>query len=736
MIRKLFQALLCTSLVLGWTLASAAQGPISVYPDPVQFGTVALNSPSYPAQIYISNTTATAVDITGITISGANSSNFVLSNPICVGSIPANSYCEMYMIFTPSAMSNLTASMVIAVNGLSTPVTVPLSGTGGNPLPVVTSLSPANIYAGSPATTVIVKGSGFLSSSLAYIYNQQGPLVTTYVSSTELKAQIPASSLSYAVTEQLYVTNPTPGGGTSGNLQLQVLDLEPTFNSISPSSVVAGAASAPIVISGSNFMTGATVQWNGVNIPTTYINSGELQAQPTTADFATASINQISVTNPAPGTISPSTIFNVTYPVTVTVLDLPANDLVWDPFAQRIYASMPSSYGENGNSIAVINPASGAVTNYYNAGSEPNRLALSATSSYLYVGLNGNGSVQRLDLPGFTKDIDVNLGTGANPGANFASDLKVSPSNADLFAVILNELNSDYGSGPLAFYNGSTKLADSVSSPSMTQILFPTASTIYGFNGDEVSEVAVSATGGTLTTDWSGFVYGTDIQYAAGLIYGGGGQVFNPATSLLTGTFDVAPSCCSYNSNTLIQPDTSINRAFALGETPFFNSLGITSYNASEFTPVAVASLAELNVNNFEPNNPVFIQWGNDGLAFILQSNCCGTTTTQVVLVQSPSLFLTTAKSPNPEPVVKSLAPSAAPHGGKNFILTLRGTNFVPGSTVTWNGKSVFASYVSDTELRVYVPGANISTSGTVNVLVKNPEPGGGKSSAIAFTVN
>jgi len=67
--------------------------------------------------------------------------------------------------------------------------------------------------------------------------------------------------------------------------------------------------------------------------------------------------------------------------------------------------------------------------------------------------------------------------------------------------------------------------------------------------------------------------------------------------------------------------------------------------------------------------------------------------------------------------------------------LTLHGSNFVPGSTVTWNGKGVFANYQSPTQLRVYVPKALIAAAGTASILVKNPQPGGGTSAALAFLV-
>ena len=182
-------------------------------------------------------------------------------------------------------------------------------------------------------------------------------------------------------------------------------------------------------------MTGAKVLWNGKPLPTTYVNSSQLQVTPTAAQLASASIIQLTVANPPPGGLSPEVNFNVTYPAKLTVLDLPANDLVWDPYAQRLYASLPSSYGSQGNTIAVINPISGRTTGYYFAGSEPNQLALSSDSKYLYVGLNGNGSVQRLLLPTFTPDIDISLGTGSFGGLNTALTLQVSPGDSHTIAV-------------------------------------------------------------------------------------------------------------------------------------------------------------------------------------------------------------------------------------------------------------------------------------------------------------
>jgi hypothetical protein len=730
MYRTLRVAVVCACLVITGSLALAAV-PVAVYPNPIQFGTVALNSPSFPLLVYLSNTSTSPVSITSTSITGTNSANFAFDGYSCIGTISAGQSCEMYMTFTPSAMGTATASLVIAETGVTTAITIPLQGTGGNPIPTITSLSPPTIYLNSPTTTITINGSGFLSSSAAFLQNGNTPLLTTFVSATQIKTQIPDTALSNTGQLSLYVTNPPPGGGPAFT-SLQIIAQEPSIGNISPTSAVAGTPSEPILINGQNFGTGAKVQWNGTSIPTTYLSSTQLQAQPTTAELATPGIIQLSVTNPSPGTISPTVTFNVTYPVNVTVLDVPANDLVWDPFAQVIYASLPSSDGPTGNSIAVISPTSGTVTGTFFAGSEPTKLALDSTSKYLYVGLNGNGSIQRLNLPSFTPDIDIPLGNVQNSGPNVAAAIAVSPTNSHTIAVAITQ-NGCCPPSQLEFFTDSAKLAGSVNSTGINQIVFASGTTLYGYVPNSLSQVTVSPTGGTLGPQWNGIVTGNTFQYSGGLIFSSNGQEFNPATGLLLGTFDVGNTCC-FNS-TQVLSNATLGRTFALGQTPFFNSLGITSYSLTQFTPLAVASLAELSPAFNSSSTSRFIQWGTNGLAFILTNGCCGNSTSQVVLLQSPSLLLTVSKTVSPVPVLKSSSPAAATHGTGNFRLTLRGSGFVPGSVVTWNGKARSASYVSANAMTVYVTASAIASAGTANIAVKNPTPGGGKSNILAFTL-
>jgi hypothetical protein len=393
-----------------------------------------------------------------------------------------------------------------------------------------------------------------------------------------------------------------------------------------------------------------------------------------------------------------------------------------------IYASLPSSYGTNGNSIAVIKPQTGKVIAYHYAGSEPHQLALSADGQYLYVGLNGSGSVQRLILPGFTPDIEVSLGTGYFGGLNVAISLQVSPSNGHAWAVAQSTSSCCYGYG-VYFYTDATQLPGNVTSNFANQILFANSSTLYFFYaGNSLTQINVSSNGGTAGTTWSDLVEGSSIAYADGLIYGNAGQAFNPATGLLLGTFDIgSASCCSYTD--LLLPNALFNRMLVVGNTPFLSSFGITSYSLDEFTPQAAASF--LQFNGDQASN--FIFWGNSGVAFVTQVS---NTNLQLAIVTSPQLVAPASSTRNPLPAPASLSPASATHGGWNFILTINGSDFAPGATVTWNKTTLTTAFVSSTQLNAYVPYTDIASGGTASIVVSNPAPGGGKASALNFTIN
>jgi hypothetical protein len=90
----------------------------------------------------------------------------------------------------------------------------------------------------------------------------------------------------------------------------------------------------------------------------------------------------------------------------------------------------------------------------------------------------------------------------------------------------------------------------------------------------------------------------------------------------------------------------------------------------------------------------------------------------------------------NPVPILKSISPTSGTAGGAAFTLTVNGSKFSSDSVVRWNGSNRVTTFVSANRLRAAIPAEDIAVAGTVEVTVSTPAPGGGLSSARAFTIN
>src|SRR5208282_6029911 len=90
-----------------------------------------------------------------------------------------------------------------------------------NPVPILYPFSPSTTVPGSTPYTLTAKGDGFVSGSTVY-WNGTA-LATTYVSSSQLTATVPATDLATPNTAIVTVISPGPGGGTS-NFQYFVVE--------------------------------------------------------------------------------------------------------------------------------------------------------------------------------------------------------------------------------------------------------------------------------------------------------------------------------------------------------------------------------------------------------------------------------------------------------------------------------------------------------------------------------
>jgi hypothetical protein len=99
---------------------------------------------------------------------------------------------------------------------------------------------------------------------------------------------------------------------------VRVVTSIPTLTGLSPVDATAGGGGLTVSVTGSNFVNGSAVLWNGASRPTTFISPNQLSAAIAAADVTTAGTASITVLNPAPGGgVSNSLTFTVQNPAPV-----------------------------------------------------------------------------------------------------------------------------------------------------------------------------------------------------------------------------------------------------------------------------------------------------------------------------------------------------------------------------------------------------------------------------------
>src|SRR5256885_3670229 len=88
------------------------------------------------------------------------------------------------------------------------------------------------------------------------------------------------------------------GGGSTAPLPPNPV---PMIAGISPNTATRGGKAFTLTVSGSNFVAGVAVQWNGSSRSTTFINGSQVTAQIGADDISVAGTDAVTVFNPVPG---------------------------------------------------------------------------------------------------------------------------------------------------------------------------------------------------------------------------------------------------------------------------------------------------------------------------------------------------------------------------------------------------------------------------------------------------
>ena len=327
-------------------------------------------------------------------------------------------------------------------------------------------------------------------------------------------------------------------------------------------------------------------------------------------------------------------------------INLSTNDLVYGGTTGKIYASVPSSAGSTGNSIAAIDPTTGLITSTTFIGSEPNKLAISDDGHSLYVSLDGSFSICRFDTVTNTPVLKFAVGVDPLFGRYSVGDLAVAPANPGMLAVARVKVNTSPPEAGVAIYDdgirrpntgpghvfGSDFLAFSAS-----------ASKLYGASETGLQTMAIDASGVTVSSTNS-LAARMRIKFGAGKIFTSGGQVIDPDSSTLLGTFAAA------NAEAFVV-DAAAGRAYYLTRGPFLG-FTIRAFDINTFI-----QLGTLFIDNVTGTPTSLLRWGPNGLAFRTNDNELFIVQTSLVPSAEPIPTPTPTPSPTPSP---SPSPSAA----------------------------------------------------------------------------
>jgi hypothetical protein len=238
-----------------------------VWPLSLSFGTQAVGSSSNPQTTTLTNSGATTLNITQISITGTNSGDFSPTHT-CGTSLAAGASCTVSVIFKPLASGTRSAALAITDDAANSPQTVALSGLGGGGV----SLSPSSltfplqvVSTSSPAQPVTLTNGGTTALVITSIA-ATGPFSETNNCGSSLAA---GANCTISV-----IFKPTTKGAQSGGLavadngpgspQTATLSGTGTFISLLPASLsfgnqAVGTTSSPQTVTVAN-LGNATVK--------------------------------------------------------------------------------------------------------------------------------------------------------------------------------------------------------------------------------------------------------------------------------------------------------------------------------------------------------------------------------------------------------------------------------------------------------------------------------------------
>lgn len=486
--------------------------------------------------------------------------------------------------------------------------------------------------------------------------------------------------LCIALALEVTAVNTGCGGGSAAPPPAPV----PSIVSISPASATAGQAAFTLTVNGSNFVSGATVQWNRSARATTFVSSTQVTAAISASDLFAPGFASVSVLNPGPsGLGSATTNFKID----------PANP------AATISSLSPTNILAGGPAFTLTvngaNFVSGAVVQW--KGSDRPTSFLSSTQLTAAITASDiatSATIQILVLNPFAFPSSGAPFTVFSPVPVLSS---ISPTSAvagdPSFTLTVNGMNFVTGAR-LQWNTGNDQPTMFVSSMQLRFSVPPDliACATYCYSNPGAIPITISnpSPGGGISNALP-FTLNNPSPQISALSQSKAEAGAAPIMLGVTGAKFIAGAVVRWNGS---------DRATTFGSDKQLSATILAS-------DLSAAGAAQVTVVNPAPSSGPSM----------------------------PSVFTIDPLTSNPTPAISSLSDMSAPAGWPGFSLTVGGSGFVAATTTQWNGLNRSTSVLSSSLLKTNIPASDLANGGAAQVSVFNPSPGGGNSNSISFEV-
>jgi uncharacterized protein (TIGR03437 family) len=624
--------------------------------------------------------------------------------------------------------------------------------------PVLASVTPAAVVAGSPAVTVKIAGIGFQAGVQVQFSSAAGTvnIDASVTDSARLTAVIPASALASAQSASIRIVNTKAdpsGGNASASLPFEIRGT-PAISSASPNPIDAGGGYFLLDVTGTGFTPGSVVNWPGVPaLGTTYVSATHLQAAITPDLRSLAGGFQLTVTDPATGATSNS-YAEIVSPVLFGVS--PATAAAGGA-AVTITATGAGFTPKTALAMTASGQQSSLATTYVSATTLTGAIPANALSAA------GNLSIQVIDSAGGGHSLAQTVSVARTVAA--VASLVPNAVTAGAAAFTLTVIGSNFASGAAVLWNGSALATTFVSA---TQLAAQVPAALVQAAG--AASIAV-ANSGAPTSASVNFVINPPPPTLASIAPvsapAGGASFTLTITASNCGAgcvvqWNGAPQAGNAVSATQITATVPASLIAAPGTATIWlvNAAGASS-NAATFvinppaptltsmTPSSItagSASATLTVNGTGFAAGALVLWNGTPLATTFVNTRQLTTTvpgslysgllSAAVTVSNPGGAVSNSLTVNieaPRPTIASLAPASVAAGSGPLALAVSGQNFAVNCVVRWNGAPLYTTFTSATQATATVPADLVANPGSASITLANPS--GLEADAASFTI-